>query len=128
MDQLYREELMDLYKHPPNRGKMDDPTVSTTKKNPVCGDLIDLQLKVDDRGKITAAKFDGMACSVTVISSAMLTEALKGKTVAEAKAITKEKLLGDLNLNLTTSRVKCATLPLVALEDLLEEYGKKHKV
>jgi nitrogen fixation protein NifU and related proteins len=120
-DSLYKEELMDIYKNPPNKGAMSDPTTSAVKNNPVCGDEITLQLKLEG-GKISDAKFDGSACAVSVIASSLLTEHLIGKTVAEAKSLTKEDLLKLIGLNLSTSRVKCATLVLSALKSALEGF------
>ncbi|PJA86722.1 MAG: Fe-S cluster protein [Candidatus Moranbacteria bacterium CG_4_9_14_3_um_filter_42_9] len=119
MDNLYKEELMEVYKNPPNRGVLKNPTSKSTGKNPMCGDEILLQLKIAG-GKIADAKFDGSACAVSVISSALLTEHIIGKTIEEAKKLSKEDLLQLIGLNLSTSRVKCATLVLNALHDALE--------
>ena len=116
---LYKEELMELYRNPVNRGVLSSPTVSVTKNNPMCGDEVTLQLKIAD-GKIKSAKFDGAACAVSVISSEVLTEAIAGMEIEKAKKITKEELLEKIGLNLTTSRVKCATLALTALQNALE--------
>ncbi len=125
MDELYREELMEVYKHPAHRGKVIDPTVEVYEKNPMCGDDLILQLKIED-GKITDAKFSGIACSVSVISSDLLLEHLRGKTLDEAKSISKEDLLAIVGLNLTTSRVACATLSLTALHKALKNYEHKN--
>lgn len=121
MDELYREELMAVYKNPTHRGQVADPSVEVYKKNPMCGDELNLQLKIED-GKIVDAKFSGVACSVSVISSDLLLEHLKGKTVEEAKSLSKDDLLKLVGLNLTTSRVACATLVLKALEEALKKY------
>ena len=118
-DALYREELMDIYKNPSNKGHIDHPTHHADGKNPMCGDEITLQLKIAD-GKIEDAKFDGNACSVSIISSEILTEHIVGMPVDTAMKITKEDLLKMIGLNLTTSRVKCATLVLSALQGALE--------
>jgi nitrogen fixation NifU-like protein len=125
MDNLYREELMEIYKHPQNRGKMQNPSVEVVKKNPICGDELGLQLKVED-GVIKDAKFEGLGCAVSVISSEILMENLIGKTVSEAAAISKEDLLNMLGMNLSTSRVKCATLILDALENAIKETSRKN--
>lgn len=125
MDNLYREELMEIYKHPHNRGKMQNPSVEVVKKNPICGDELGLQLKVED-GVITDAKFEGLGCAVSVISSEILLESLIGKTISEASAISKEDLLNMLGMNLSTSRVKCATLILDALENAVKKTSTKN--
>lgn len=121
MNDLFRDELMDIYKNPMNQGQIDDHTHRSEGRNPMCGDEVNLQLKIAD-GKIKDAKFNGSACSVSIISSALLTEHIIGKTVEEAKKITKEDLLDMIGLNLTTSRVKCATLVLSALQGALEGF------
>lgn len=119
MDTLYQEDLMDLYKHPLHKGHIDDADAESNQKNSMCGDEIILQLKIDD-GKIADAKFDGTACAVSIISSSLITDFIIGKTLEEAKQIDKDKLLEMIGLNLTTSRVKCATLVLNALQNALE--------
>ncbi len=121
---LYREELMDIYRNPTNKGTMRDPSVAIDKKNPMCGDEITLQLKFKDN-VVDDAKFEGTACAVSVIASSILTEMIIGKTISELQDITKEKLLESIGLNLTTSRVKCATLVLDALNGALEIYDTK---
>jgi nitrogen fixation NifU-like protein len=121
MSDIYREQLMDHYKHPHNRGKMDDAQVEITENNPMCGDVISMQLKVSD-GKIEKVMFDGSACAVTIASSSVLTEALQGKTLKEAKKMSKDELLDLLGVELTTSRIKCASLPLDAIHALIKNY------
>jgi nitrogen fixation protein NifU and related proteins len=118
---IYREELMDIYKNPPHKGKIDKPTVASEKNNPMCGDEIHLQLQINN-GIVEDAKFDGSACAVSVISASMLTDMIIGKSIVELQKLTKEELLNTLDLNLTTSRVKCATLAFNALRDILDIY------
>lgn len=108
---LYREEFMEIYKNPMNMGKMDNPTIVEHGVNESCGDEMDLYLKVE-KGIITNAKFKANSCSVGVVSSALLTENFIGKSLDEVKKYTKEDLLKLIGVNLTTSRIKCALLPL----------------
>lgn len=117
---------MDIYKNPHNRGKISLPSVSVSKKNPMCGDELTLQLEIKD-GVVKEAKFDGSACSVSIISSSILTDYLIGRKLDEVKKLTKEDLLKFINLNLTTSRVACATLIFSALEEGLKSYEKGKK-
>jgi SUF system NifU family Fe-S assembly protein len=119
-DIYQRQELLEIYKNPSNKGKLDNPTVTAKKDNSACGDEVALYLNIED-GVITDAKFDGAACAVSIISSSLLTEEVVGKTVEEAKKLSKDDLLGLIGGNLTTSRVKCATLVLEALDEALEE-------
>jgi nitrogen fixation NifU-like protein len=121
--QDYQEELMDIFKNPHNRGKLPLPSVSVSKKNPMCGDELTLELDIKN-GTVRDAKFEGSACSVSIISSSILTDYLIGKKVEEVKKLTKEDLLKLIKLNLTTSRVACATLILSALQEGLKSYEK----
>ena len=123
-DSLYREQLLDIYKEQSNRGVMEDPNSESVGSNPFCGDTVKLQLKIED-GKITDAAYDGDACMVSIASSSLLTDEIKGKTVEEAKKISKDDVLDMVGVKLTTSRVKCATLVLDALQSALEEYDGK---
>lgn len=122
MQDIYREQLMEHYKNPQNKGMIDDPTLQTDKKNPMCGDMISLQVKIDD-GKIKDIKFNANACAVTVASASILTEEVIGKTIDEVKSFTKERLLDLLGVELTTSRIKCAVLALEALQEMLEGFS-----
>jgi nitrogen fixation protein NifU and related proteins len=123
---LYREELMDIYKDPSNKRRLKNATLSVDEKNPICGDALNLQLEIE-KGVIKEAAFEGSACFVSIVSSEILTEHIAGKTVEEAKKLTKEDLLEMLNLNLTTSRIQCAALILVALQKALANYGKEKR-
>jgi len=122
-DNLYREELMEVYKNTKVRGKLADPSVEVFQRNIMCGDEIILQLQID-QGVIKDAKFDGVACAVSVIASNFMLENIIGKTTEEARQITKKDLLEMIGVNLTTSRVKCATLVLEALQNAIKKYNQ----
>ena len=124
-DTLYREQLLDIYKDPPNKGTLAKKDVEVTEANPFCGDVLTLQLKIEN-GFIEDVAFDGGACIVTIASAALLTEELRGKTLTKAKAITKQEVLDMLGVELTTSRVKCATLILETLDSALKRYEKSN--
>lgn len=123
MSDLYREQLMEHYKNPANKGNLLDPSVSVNSNNPFCGDLVDLKLKIEG-AIITDVSFDGPACAVSVASSSVVTDWIKGKTLEEAKDLKKEEVLEMLGVELTTSRVKCATLILDALKEAIEKYER----
>jgi len=126
MNDVYRQELMDIYKVPAHKGKMADPSISVSQNNPMCGDQLTLHLDIKN-WKIADIRFEANACAVSIISSELLAEALIGKSIEEARKLTKEQFLKDIDLNLTTSRVKCATLVLSALTQALEDYEKTGK-
>jgi nitrogen fixation NifU-like protein len=120
---IYREEFMEIYKNPMNEGKLENPTVIEHGVNEACGDEMDLYLKIEG-DRVVDASFKAQSCSVSVVSSAILTDEIKGKKISEIKKFSKEDLLKLIGVNLTTSRVKCATLPLETLQKSLEHYGK----
>lgn len=124
MDNIYQEELMFHYKNPSNTGKLEDPTVETTANNPFCGDKLNMQMHID-KGIVKDIKFEADACAVAVAASSMLTEHIKGKGVEEIKKFSKEQLLDLIGVQLTTSRVKCAVLPLEAVQKLVQAYDDK---
>jgi nitrogen fixation NifU-like protein len=119
---IYREEFMEIYKNPMNEGKLENPTVVEHGVNEACGDEMDLYLKIQG-DTVVDASFKAQSCSVGIVSSAILTDEIKGKKISEIKKLSKEDLLKLIGVNLTTSRVKCATLPLETLQKSLENYG-----
>ena len=121
MDQIYKEELMEIFKNPKHKGVLGDANVSSTGNNPLCGDKINLKLKITEN-IIEKARFEGSACAVSVISSEKLLSFVEGKSVEEAAELTQEDLLKILDINVSMTRIKCATLVLKALKEALEKY------
>lgn len=124
MDDLYRSELMEIYKDPIHKGHIDDPSVVLEKHNAFCGDQLHLTLKIKNN-IIEDAKFDGAMCFVSIIGADFLLEEIIGKAIAEIKKIDQKKLLELIDLNLSTSRIACATLTLKALQEAINEYEQK---
>jgi len=139
LDDLYREVILDHYRMPRNRGKLDGATVVVELANPLCGDEITLYLKVDG-DVVQDVRFDGRGCSISQSSASMMTEAVKGKSVADAleiarrfKAMMRSELsaveadLGDLEALQGVAkfpvRIKCAVLSWEALRQGLEGNG-----
>lgn len=120
---LYREEFLEIYKDPMNKGKLPNPTVVEHGINDSCGDEMDLYLKFEG-DKLVDASFEANSCSVGIVSSALLTEELKGKTKEEILSYSKEDLLKLLGVNLTTSRIKCAMLPLETFHKAVDNLNK----
>jgi len=121
MDQIYKEELMEIFKNPKHRGDLENSTVSSTGNNPLCGDKIKLKLKIM-KGVVEKARFEGAACAVSIISSEKLLGFIEGKSVEEVKKLRQEDLLKILNISVSMTRIKCATLVLSALKEALEGY------
>lgn len=117
MDDLYREIIIDHYKNPGYRGILDPHDISFEDENPLCGDLIRIDLRVNEQGVITEAAFSGHGCAISQASADLLVESLIGKTIEAAKKITKQDILDMLGLDtLGPVRLKCALLPLKVLK------------
>ncbi|MDO8494710.1 MAG: SUF system NifU family Fe-S cluster assembly protein [Deltaproteobacteria bacterium] len=122
MDALYHEELLEHYKFPQNRGKIENPDFAFTDKNPLCGDVchIDVRVKND---KIEAIKFDASGCAISQAATSMLCDAVEGKPLEEVKKMGKEELLKLVGIELGPVRLKCALLCLKVLKSAV--YGIK---
>jgi nitrogen fixation protein NifU and related proteins len=116
MDDLYRELIIERYKNPSYRGLLDPHDISFEDDNPLCGDHIRIDLRVDQEGKVTEAGFDGKGCAISLASADLLVESVVGKSIDEVKALTKEDLLDMLGIELGPVRLKCALLSLKVLK------------
>ncbi|MGH7451497.1 MAG: Fe-S cluster assembly sulfur transfer protein SufU, partial [bacterium] len=87
LDALYQEIILDHFKNPRNFGKLDGPATGVHHENPSCGDQLDLQVAIDDQQRISKIKFYGRGCAISQSSASMMTELVKGKTVAEAREV-----------------------------------------
>ena len=113
---IYHEMIIDYSRNPLNFGKMDEPDVTYHDSNPLCGDSIDIDLKLGG-GRVSDIKFHGKGCAICMACSSVLTEMAKGKTLDEARAISKDDVLGELGLeHLQAVRIKCALLSLKVLK------------
>lgn len=115
MEDLFRENILDHYKHPRNRGELDQPDISFTDSNPLCGDVLRMDFRVKD-GRIEEVLFSGTGCSISQASASMLTERIKGHTLEEVKQLSREDVLEDLGIELGPVRLKCALLALKVLK------------
>ena len=122
---MYRENILDHYKRPRNRGKIANPDSEAHDSNPLCGDEISMSLKVKD-AKLAGIMFDGTACAICLASASMLTEEAKGKRLEAARKIGKGRVLSLLGIDPGPARLKCALLPLKVFKLALYKYlGKK---
>lgn len=116
MDDLYRELIIDRYKNPLYRGELDPHDISFEDDNPLCGDHIRIDLRVDEDERVTEAVFDGRGCAISQASADLLIESIQGKTLEEIRALSKEDLLDLLGIELGPVRLKCALLSLKVLK------------
>jgi nitrogen fixation NifU-like protein len=115
-DDIYREIILDHYRNPRNKGKLLNADVSIHDSNPLCGDEIDIHLKIEE-DKVKDIKFEGRGCAISQASASMLTEMISGKPLTTIKDLTKEDILENIGLmNLGPARIKCALLSLKVLK------------
>src|SRR4030042_4442494 len=115
MDDLYRELIIDRYKNPRHKGELNPADISFEDDNPLCGDHIRIDLRVDN-GRVNEVGFNGHGCAISQASAALLVESIVGKTVDEVKQLTKEDVLEMLGIELGPVRLKCALLSLKVLK------------
>jgi nitrogen fixation NifU-like protein len=109
-DQLYREFILDHYKHPHNHGSLDHADMEAHDLNPLCGDELTFQLALDADGKVEQVAFDGHGCAISQASASMLSDELKGKTPQELLAMDHTTVLELLGIDISATRMKCAML------------------
>ena len=115
-DDIYREIILDHYRNPRNKGKLPGADVSIHDSNPLCGDEIDIHLKVDE-DKIKDVKFEGRGCAISQASASMLTEMVMGKPLTSIRDLSKDDILENIGLtSLGPARIKCALLSLKVLK------------
>ncbi|MGA9533306.1 MAG: SUF system NifU family Fe-S cluster assembly protein [Anaerolineales bacterium] len=112
MDDLYREVIIDRFKNPRTKGTLDPHDYSYEDDNPLCGDRIRVDLRVDDDGVIEEAAFSGEGCAISQASADLLMESLVGKSLEDVKSLGKQAVLDLLGIELGPVRLKCALLSL----------------
>ena len=109
-EEIYQEHILDHYEDPYNQGPVDGATHTHEEKNPLCGDVVRITLKLDPEGRIVDCGFEGDGCVISQASSSMLLEELDGKTIDEVKEFTAEQMLELYGARLTPNRQKCCLL------------------
>ena len=119
---LYREQILDHYKHPRNFGHLDGANVTSEESNVSCGDriVIEIRLSTGKQKVIEAICFNGEGCAINQASASMLTEKITGMRVIDAMKLTLQDVEAILGTTLTPSRVKCALLPLEAIHKAIQ--------
>jgi nitrogen fixation NifU-like protein len=116
MDDLYRDIILDAYKNPRNRGHLEAPEAWYEDENPLCGDVVRIELRIRD-GMIVDARFSGHGCAISQASADLLLERVKGQPLEVVRDLTREDVFAELGVqSLTSARVKCALLPLKVLK------------
>ena len=115
MDDFYRDYILDHYRNPRNFGSLERVDVEAEDLNPLCGDQIRMQLRLDD-GVVSEVRFSGKGCAISQASASMLTERVKGMKLADVAKLSKDVVLEDVGIGISPTRMKCAMLGLRVLK------------
>jgi nitrogen fixation NifU-like protein len=111
-EQLYREQILEHYKHPQNFGRLDEFDLEYEDSNPFCGDEQHVWISLDGDGRVAEVSFEGKGCAISTAATSLLTEELAGMTREELVALPKERVLDLLGIEISATRMKCALLGL----------------
>lgn len=113
---MYREQIIDLYERPLNYGKLEAADFSYEEDNPLCGDVVRIEVRLDENKRVAEVAWSGEGCAISQAAASLLTEEIRGMTLEEVKAFDKERLLELVGVPLSMVRVKCALLSLKVLK------------
>jgi len=116
MDDFYKQYILDHYRNPRNFGHLDAPDASAEDLNPLCGDTIKMELKLDSDNRVADIKFSGKGCAISQASASMLTESIKGQKLEDVARLTQDVVLENVGIGISPTRMKCATLGLKVLK------------
>ena len=121
MDELYRDEILEHYRNPHNFGILESPTTAKEGANPLCGDRITLMLGLDESGVVDEVAFTGRGCAISQASASMLTDRIRGQSLAEIAHLSRQDVLDELGIDISPARLKCALLSLETLRRALAD-------
>ena len=113
MSEMYPERLLNHYRSPRNKGRLESPDLAAEEYNPLCGDRVTVEARVED-GRIVEVRFDGRGCALCLGAASILTEVVHGRTLVELQELGKDEFLAELQSTPRPSRLKCALLPWMA--------------
>jgi nitrogen fixation NifU-like protein len=116
MDDFYKGYILDHYRNPRNFGSLERADASAEDLNPLCGDMIRMELAVDGEGRVRDVKFSGKGCAISQASASMLTESIKGMTLEEIAKLPQDAVLENVGIGISPTRMKCAMLGLKVLK------------
>jgi nitrogen fixation protein NifU and related proteins len=112
MDDLYREQILEHYKRPHHFGELEESDLEFFDSNPLCGDELRVQLKLDSEGRVEDVAFSGHGCAISQAAASLVSDELEGKTPAEILALDRDFVLELLGIDISATRMKCALLGL----------------
>jgi len=117
---IYREQILELYRNPSNFGELKNFTIEHKSYNSICGDEINVQLKLK-KGIIEDASFQGSGCVISIVSSSLLMEKIKGMKIQDVMKLGVKELTKILGIKINPGRMKCMTLPLDSVKGALNK-------
>jgi nitrogen fixation NifU-like protein len=119
MSRLYSDVILDRFKHPRYFGELDVPDAFHEDVNPLCGDRIRVELRLDPAGGVEAMRYRGDACAISLASADLLAEMVEGRPAREALGLDRQVLLTALGTDIRPTRLRCVSLPLEVLRGAL---------
>ena len=116
MDELYRENILEHYKQPHNWGELPEPDLEFEDFNPLCGDELKVQIKVDGDNRVEELRFSGHGCAISQASASMASDEVIGMPVRDLLSLDREFVLDLLGIDISATRMKCALLTLKVLK------------
>jgi nitrogen fixation protein NifU and related proteins len=116
MDDLYREQILEHYKRPRNWGELEDADYEFEDNNPLCGDVLKVQLKVDDGGVVEDLRFSGAGCAISQAAASLVSEEIRGLRMDDLLRLDRDSVLELLGIDISATRMKCAMLSLKVLK------------
>ena len=126
MPALYSDILLDHFRHPRNYGSLDAPDISNEQFNPLCGDRIRIELKLE-QSIVNEARFKGDGCAISTAAASLLTELIRGKDITQLDHFPDALLISALESDIQPARLQCALLPLLALREGLRNYQSSER-
>ncbi len=121
LDELYKQNILDHYKHPHHKGILNPCDISAQAANKSCGDDLTLYLNVRE-GTINDISFNGDGCAISIAGASMLLDKLSGMTLVDAKALGESDVLALFGVPVGPARLRCALLAYSALQEALKQY------
>jgi nitrogen fixation NifU-like protein len=116
MDDLYREQILEHYKRPHNWGELETSDLEFEDNNPLCGDILKVQLLTDDDNVVTDLRFSGHGCAISQASASLASDEIKGMHVDDVVKLDRDFILELLGIDVSATRMKCALLSLKVLK------------
>jgi nitrogen fixation NifU-like protein len=118
MDALYREYILDHYKNPRNFGELPERDAEFADRNPLCGDELAVQIKLEG-DRVSDLRFHGHGCAISQATASIISDELKGKTVAEIAELDRHFVADEIGIELSPTRLKCGLLSLKVVQGAL---------